>query len=196
MGQIKNIKLHIVTDIKREVEQIKSTPTPTPTTMALSLIRQCARVNTLAPLLTSATRKYADAAGGALSLTFGSPGKAFFENADVTQVDVPSMSGNFAILPQHVPIIAVLRPGLMTVLKDGESHKFIVSSGTITVNADSSAQILAEEAQPLDHFDLGNAQKSLDAANAALGKAGADEMAKAAAQIEVDTCAAILEALK
>ena len=56
--------------------------------------------------------------------------------------------------------------------KDGEAHKFLVSSGTITVNADSTAQILAEEAAPLDHFDLGNAQKALDAANAALGSAG------------------------
>jgi len=165
--------------------------------MALSLFRQCARINNLAPLI-AATRKYADAAPGAagLSLTFGSPSKSFFNSENVTQVDVPSGSGNFSILPQHVPIIAVLRPGAMTVFKDGEAHKYIVSSGTITVNADSTAQILAEEAAPLDHFDLGNAQKALDAANAALSSAGGDEMAKAAAQIEVDTCAAVVEALK
>lgn len=30
----------------------------------------------------------------------------------------------------------------------------IVSSGSVTINADSSVQILAEEAYPLDQFDL------------------------------------------
>ena len=166
--------------------------------MALSLIRQCGRLNNFSPVVLSAIRKYADAAPATsgLSLTFGSPTKSFFNCDNVTQVDVPSGSGNFSILPQHVPIIAVLRPGAMTVFKDGEAHKYFVSSGTITVNADSSAQILAEEAVPLDQLDLANAQKALDAANAALSGAGGDEMAKAAVQIEIDTCSAIVEALK
>ena len=66
-------------------------------------------------------------------------------------MDVPSFSGNFGILPNHVPALAVLSPGIVTVYEDeGGAKKFFVSSGSITVNEDASVQILAEEAHALD----------------------------------------------
>jgi len=64
---------------------------------------------------------------------------------------VPSLSGNFGILVQHVPTLAVLKPGVVAVHEDdGNVNKYFVSSGSVTVNEDSSVQILAEEATPLD----------------------------------------------
>ena len=39
------------------------------------------------------------------------------------QIDVPSMSGNFGILPNHVPILAVLKPGILTVIEEGDKAK-------------------------------------------------------------------------
>ncbi len=77
-------------------------------------------------------------------------------------MDVPSFSGSFGILPQHVPALAVLKPGVVTVFEeDGGQKKFFVSSGSITVNEDSSVQILAEEAHPLESLDAGEAKKAL-----------------------------------
>ena len=68
-----------------------------------------------------------------------------------SQVDVPSFSGNFGILPNHVPALAVLSPGVVTVYEDdGGAKKFFVSSGSITINEDASVQILAEEAHAID----------------------------------------------
>ena len=68
-----------------------------------------------------------------------------------SQVDVPSFSGNFGILPNHVPALAVLSPGVVTVYEDdGGAKKFFVSSGSITINEDASVQILAEEAHAVD----------------------------------------------
>ena len=63
---------------------------------------------------------------------------------------MPSLSGSFGILPNHVPALAVLSPGVVTVYEDEGAKKFFVSSGSITVNEDSSVQILAEEAHPID----------------------------------------------
>merc|ERR1712121_295870 len=105
--------------------------------MALSISRRLFKVNNLRALQSAVlSRNYAEASGSGLNLTFGTPTQAFFNNETVTQVDVPSGSGNFSILAQHVPIIAVLRPGLMTVFQEGNSQKYFVSSGTITVNSD------------------------------------------------------------
>ena len=37
------------------------------------------------------------------------------------QVDVPSLSGNFGILPDHVPLLAVLKPGVVSVTEEDNS---------------------------------------------------------------------------
>ena len=39
------------------------------------------------------------------------------------QVDVPSFSGSFGILPNHVPTLAVLKPGVVTVIEDDGAAK-------------------------------------------------------------------------
>lgn len=63
----------------------------------------------------------------------------FYNSANVRQVDVPSFSGSFGILPAHVPSLAVLKPGVLTVFEgDGTAKKFFVSSGIVTINEDSS----------------------------------------------------------
>jgi F-type H+-transporting ATPase subunit delta len=60
----------------------------------------------------------------------------------VKQVDVPSFSGSFGILPKHVPTLAVLKPGVVTVFEEsGDVKKIFVSSGTVTINEDSSVQV-------------------------------------------------------
>lgn len=41
------------------------------------------------------------------------------------QVDVPTLTGAFGILPAHVPTLQVLRPGVVTVFSDdGSSTKY------------------------------------------------------------------------
>ena len=45
----------------------------------------------------------------------------FYSNASVKQVDVPSGTGTFGILAQHVPSLAVLKPGVVTVTEDDGS---------------------------------------------------------------------------
>lgn len=66
----------------------------------------------------------------------------FYEAASVKQVDVPSFSGSFGILPKHVPTLAVLKPGVVTVFEnDGAVKKIFVSSGTVSINDDSSVQV-------------------------------------------------------
>ncbi|CAJ0963066.1 unnamed protein product [Ranitomeya imitator] len=78
----------------------------------------------------------------------------FYNGDNVKQVDVPTTTGMFGILANHVPTLQVLRPGLVTVLsEDGTTTKYFVSSGSVTVNADSSVQLLAEEAVTLEMLD-------------------------------------------
>ena len=79
----------------------------------------------------------------------------FYGGTTVKQIDVPSLSGAFGILPNHVPTMAALSPGVVAVYEsDGGINKYFVSSGTVTVNADSTVQLLAEEACLLADLDV------------------------------------------
>ncbi|KAM9832103.1 ATP synthase F(1) complex subunit delta, mitochondrial [Neosynchiropus ocellatus] len=149
------------------------------------------------PVLRQA-RCYADAATGApqMSFTFASPTQVFFKEASVKQVDVPTLTGAFGILPAHVPTLQVLRPGVVTVFSDdGSSSKYFVSSGSVTVNADSSVQLLAEEAVTLDQLDLAAAKANLEKAQSDMAGAS-DEASRAEVQISIEANEAIVKALE
>lgn len=82
----------------------------------------------------------------------------------------------------------------MTVFEqDGSSKKYFVSSGTITVNDDSSVQVLAEEAVPVDWLDPNACRQILSEAQANAGK-GATDQEKAEAQIAVEVGEALVKA--
>merc|ERR1712121_205370 len=107
------------------------------------------------------------AAANEMSFTWGGPNAVFYSGASVKQIDVPSFSGSFGILPNHVPALAVLKPGVVTVYEDdGNTKKFFVSSGSVTVNEDASVQILAEEAHSIDNLDANEAKAALQEAQA------------------------------
>jgi F-type H+-transporting ATPase subunit delta len=101
-----------------------------------------------------------------LSLTFASPSQSFYKDTKVRQVDVPSYSGSLGILANHVPILAVMKPGVVSVIEDdGTAKKYFVAAGTVTMNEDSSLLLLASEAVAVEDLDLGEAQKNLTTAN-------------------------------
>ena len=79
--------------------------------------------------------------------------------------------------------------------KEGAVKKVIVSSGTITVNVDSSVQVLAEEAHPLEDVDARAAQETLQAAQQQLSSAK-DDKERAEAQVAVDVAELIVSAVK
>ncbi|CAL8070307.1 unnamed protein product [Orchesella dallaii] len=142
-------------------------------------------------------RGYAAAAGGnEMAFTFAAPYQVYYNKANIKQVDVPSFSGAFGILPNHVPTLAVLKPGVLSVVEgDNSVKKFFVSSGSITVNDDSSVQILAEEAVPVELIDGSAAQQELSAAQQELSRASGDKE-KAEAQIAVEVAEALVAASK
>ncbi|XP_006764868.1 PREDICTED: ATP synthase subunit delta, mitochondrial-like [Myotis davidii] len=70
-----------------------------------------------------------------------------------------------------------------------------VSSGSVTVNADSSVQLLAEEAVSLDMLDLGAAKANLEKAQSELSGAS-DEAMRAEIQIRIEANEALVKALE
>ncbi|KHJ75010.1 ATP synthase F1, epsilon subunit, partial [Oesophagostomum dentatum] len=120
-----------------------------------------------------------------LRLTFASPDTAFYSNAVVKQVDVPTIAGMVGVLANHVPTIGVLKPGVVSVTDmDGNVTKMFVSSGTMSMNIDGSCQVLAEEVVKIDDIDQNAARAILETAQR--DAAEGSELSRAEASIRVE----------
>jgi F-type H+-transporting ATPase subunit epsilon len=83
-----------------------------------------------------------------------SPEKMLF-SGDVEQVDVPGSEGDFGVLAHHAPLIALLRPGILTIRGAGEAQRIVVVGGFAEVNGEGLT-VLADMAVPVDEFDRGS----------------------------------------
>lgn len=80
-----------------------------------------------------------------------SPEKLLF-SGDVTQVDVPGIEGDFGVLAGHAPMVANLRPGILTVHGAGEPKKIVVLGGFAEVSA-AGLTIVADIADTVEAID-------------------------------------------
>ncbi len=80
-----------------------------------------------------------------------SPEKLAF-SGEVDQVDVPGIEGDFGVLAGHAPVVAVIRPGILTVTAGGTQHKIIVLGGLAEVS-DKGLTVLADVATSVQDLD-------------------------------------------
>jgi F-type H+-transporting ATPase subunit epsilon len=80
-----------------------------------------------------------------------SPEKLAF-SGEVDQVDVPGVEGDFGVLAGHAPVVAAIRPGILTVMSGGSKQKIIVLGGIAEVSA-KGLTLLADVATSLDELD-------------------------------------------
>jgi F-type H+-transporting ATPase subunit epsilon len=81
-----------------------------------------------------------------------SPDKISF-SGEVDQVDVPGSEGDFGVLAGHAPLIALLRPGLMTVYAAGEKTELVIFGGFAEVGPDGLT-VLADYAASTDNTEF------------------------------------------
>ena len=80
-----------------------------------------------------------------------SPEKLAF-SGEVDQVDIPGVEGDFGVLAGHAPIVAAIRPGILTVMSGGTQQKIIVLGGLAEMS-DKGLTVLADVATSLDELD-------------------------------------------
>lgn len=80
-----------------------------------------------------------------------SPEKLLF-SGDVDQVDVPGAEGDFGVLAGHAPFVTTVRPGILTLYREGDALKVVVNGGFAEVNPEGLT-VLADMAVPVEDFD-------------------------------------------
>jgi F-type H+-transporting ATPase subunit epsilon len=89
---------------------------------------------------------------GGLHFEFVSPERVLFAG-DVDRVDLPGAEGDMGILAGHAPLVTALRPGVVTVYREGKREPIVVTGGFAEVGP-AGLTVLADRAVPREGFDL------------------------------------------
>lgn len=92
-------------------------------------------------------------------------------HTDADSVQAPGELGEFELLPGHVPMLAALRPGVLTIGTKAR-QRYAVSSGYLRVDPSGAVEILVEQAMPTVDIDAEAAKKDLASAEGELAKWG------------------------
>ena len=93
---------------------------------------------------------------------------------EVSVLVAPGMLGELAVLPHHSPLLTVLKPGEIRVVKDGDESFVAVSGGFMEVMGDK-VTILADTAERVEEIDLERAEEALRQAQERIASAAVEE---------------------
>jgi len=114
----------------------------------------------------------------------------------VGMVVVPGVEGYFGVLPNHMPLVSTLRPGVVTVhdgITDAARKSFFVDGGFAEVNPESCT-LLVDEAIPVEELTVDSIAERLTAAEEKRDSAATDED-RSAAEAALAVVAAMAEAM-
>jgi F-type H+-transporting ATPase subunit epsilon len=126
------------------------------------------------------------------------PEKRIFQG-DADMVVARSPEGEFGIMTGHIPFLAALVPGKVSVINGGDREEFFVPGGFLEASgtdddgggteSDYHVIVLADDAEGLDEIDPSEAKRRLDQAvrNAeqAEGDEGQAEVRAARARVDI-----------
>jgi F-type H+-transporting ATPase subunit epsilon len=90
---------------------------------------------------------------------------------DADSVQAPGELGEFELLPGHVPMLAALKPGVLTIGTKAR-QRYAVSSGYLRVDPGGAVEILVEQALATADIDADKVRTELRGGEAELAKWG------------------------
>ncbi len=97
--------------------------------------------------------------------------KGVIAHEDSDALTAPGEEGEFELLPGHTPLLAALKPGVLTI---GEKSKarYAVSSGYLRIDPKGAIEVLVEQAILGSNVDVDAAKADLKSSEAELAKWG------------------------
>ncbi len=111
-----------------------------------------------------------------------SPEKLAF-SGEVDQVDVPGFEGDFGVLAGHAPVVAAIRPGILTVTTGDTHQKIIVLGGLAEVSA-KGLTVLADVATSTQELDQAQFAETIAEMEAKLAEKEGSELDLAIARLD------------
>ena len=103
-----------------------------------------------------------------------SPEKLTF-SGEVDQVDIPGTEGDFGVLAAHAPIVAAVRPGILTIITGSTKQKIIVLGGLAEMS-ESGLTVLANVATAIEELDKAKFAATINEMEAKLAEKEGSEL--------------------
>lgn len=92
-----------------------------------------------------------------ISFEITTPERTVFKD-EIDQVTLPTEMGEITILPNHIPLVGVLHPGELRIIKDGKEQVLAVAGGFIQILPKNKVMILADNAELAEEIDIKRAE--------------------------------------
>jgi F-type H+-transporting ATPase subunit epsilon len=86
---------------------------------------------------------------------------------DVDMVVAPGIEGQLGILPQHAPLVTIMAPGELRIVKGGNEEALAIGGGFLQVGPDR-VMVLADTAERSEEIDIARAEDARRRAEAEL----------------------------
>jgi F-type H+-transporting ATPase subunit epsilon len=103
-----------------------------------------------------------------------SPEKLAF-SGEVDQVDVPGAEGDFGVLAGHAPVVAAVRPGILTIISGGTRQKIVVLGGVAEMS-EKGLTVLADTATSVQDLDRAKFAETIAEMEAKLAEKDGSEL--------------------
>ena len=132
----------------------------------------------------------------ALQIKIITPERVVLEET-VDAVTLPTAMGEITVLPHHIPLVALLETGVMTLKKGATETHLASSGGFVEVLPESRVNILADSAERAEELSWEKVEEAKRAAEKILaGKRYTDESGQAAALGSLERELARLKAIR
>jgi F-type H+-transporting ATPase subunit epsilon len=111
-----------------------------------------------------------------------SPEKLAF-SGEVDQVDIPGVEGDFGVLAGHAPVVAAVRPGILTLTRGGSKEKIIVLGGLAEVS-EKGLTVLADVATSIEELDRARFAETISEMEAKLAEKEGSELDHAVERLD------------
>jgi F-type H+-transporting ATPase subunit epsilon len=104
-----------------------------------------------------------------LNFTIATPERVVLEE-EIDQVTIPTVAGEITVLPNHVPLVGIVKAGVLAIKQDDNNEVLAVAGGFFEVS-DNQVKILADTAERAEELDLAKVEEAHERASAALAAA-------------------------
>lgn len=105
-----------------------------------------------------------------ITLDILTPAGAKRSDLEVPGVEVPGIEGEMGVLPEHVPFITPLLPGVVRFRDGGDSVRMAIGAGFLEVTEGGRVSIMTERALAADEVELTAVHDRLKEVNATLSQ--------------------------
>jgi len=103
-----------------------------------------------------------------MKLDILTPRGAKREGIDVPGVEIPGLLGELGVLPEHVPFVTAVKPGVVRFRQNNESVRMAVGAGFLEVTDEGRVVLLCERALLPEEIDAEAARARLSEVEAEL----------------------------